>query len=189
MGGVDDVDQAASFIGSAAPRRSTLTVEDLNMTLAARVRFAVVVASLSVAYDYLLIYIIGWTSAQRIPAWWLGAFPSRHIGLTTWLVAEHSLAVLAAALPIGVAAVLCFRQNAVQLGFIAASIATLAAVSPSLTPTIWPVIWSNHPVFFVTDQIKLIVAVPFVAWVLRSSSSNNRFERSRVSSSVSQGED
>jgi hypothetical protein len=75
----------------------------------------------------------------------------------------------------------------VQLGLIAGSIATVAAVVPSLNPTIWPLIWNNHPVFFVTDQIKLIAAVPFVAWVLRGASSNNRFERSRVASSVSEG--
>lgn len=76
------------------------------MTLVARVRFAIVAVFLSVAYCYLLIYIIGWTSAQRIPAWWLGVFPSRHVGLTIWLIAEHTLAVLSAALPVGVAAVL-----------------------------------------------------------------------------------
>jgi F0F1-type ATP synthase membrane subunit c/vacuolar-type H+-ATPase subunit K len=157
------------------------------MTAVARVRFAVVAVLLSVVYYYLLICIVGWMSARRLPGWWLGAFPSRHVGLTIGLVAEHSVAVLSAALPVGVAAVLCFRQNAVQLGLIAASIATVAAVVPSLTPTIWPLIWNNHPIFFVTDQIKLIAAVPFVAWVLRGASSNNRFERSRGASSVSQG--
>jgi F0F1-type ATP synthase membrane subunit c/vacuolar-type H+-ATPase subunit K len=156
------------------------------MTVVARVRFAVVAVLLSVVYYYLLIYIVGWMSAQRLPGWWIKAFPSSNVGLRIWAVAEHSVAVLSAALPVGVAAVLCSRQNAVQLGLIAGSIATVAAVAPSLTATIWPLIW-NHPVFFVTDQIKLIGAVPFVAWVLRSASSNNRFERSRVASSMSEG--
>jgi hypothetical protein len=177
----------ASLVGNAFPRRSTSSLEDVNMTVVARVRFAVVAVLLSVVYYYLLIYIVGWMSAQRLPGWWLGAFPSRHVGLTIWLIAEHSVAVLSAAVPVGVAAVLLFRQSAVQLGLIAGSIATAASVVPSLTPTIWPLIWSNHPVFFVTDQIKLIAAVPFVAWVLRGASSNNRLERSRVTSSVSQG--
>jgi len=157
------------------------------VTVVARVRFAVVAVLLSVVYYYLLIYIVGWMSAQRLPGWWFRAFPSSHVGLRIWLVAEHSVAVLSAALPVGVAAVLCSRQNAVQLGLIAGSIATVAAVVPSLNPTIWPLVWNNHPVFFVTDQIKLIAAVPFVAWVLRGASSNNRFERARVASSVSEG--
>jgi hypothetical protein len=89
------------------------------MTVVARARFAVVAVLLSVAYYYLLVYIVGWMSAQRLPGWWLGAFPSRDVGLTIWLVAEHSVAVLSAALPVSVAAVLCFRRNAVQLGLIA----------------------------------------------------------------------
>jgi hypothetical protein len=168
---VDDLDKSASFFVGAKSRRSTSSLEDVNMTVVARVRFAVVAVLLSVVYYYLLIYIVGWMSAQPLPGWWLGAFPSRYVGLRIWIVAEHTAAVLSAAVPVGVAAVLSFRQNAVQLGLIAASIATVAAAVPSLAPTIWPLIWNSHPVFFVTDQIKLIAAVPFVAWVLRGASS------------------
>jgi len=157
------------------------------MTLTARIRFALTAALLAVAYFYLLVHLIGWMSVYQRPGWWLGVFPNRHIAVTTWLVALHTAAVLSAALPIAIAAVVLARKNAVQLGFVAAALATVAAIIPSLSSTIWPVIWNSQPVFFVTDQIKLIVAVPFIAWVLRSASSNNRFERSRVASSVGQG--
>jgi len=102
-----------------------------------------------------------------------------------WLVTLHTAAVLLAAIPIGIAAVIIAREKAVLLALIAASLATAAAITPSFAPTIWPTVWSSHPVFFVTDQIKLVLAAPFVAWVLRAASSNNRFERSRVASSVS----
>jgi hypothetical protein len=157
------------------------------MTVTARIRFALTAAVLAAAYFYLLVFLIGWMSVHQRPGWWLGVFPSRYIAAITWLVVLHTSAVLSAALPVALAAVVLARQKAVQLGLIAAALATAAAIIPSLSSTIWPIIWNSHPVFFVTDQIKLIVAVPFIAWVLRSASSNNRFERSRVASSVDQG--
>jgi hypothetical protein len=156
------------------------------MTLTARIRFTLAALALAVGYFYLLIYIIGWMSAHHWPSWWFDVFStSRRVGAVVWLVTLHTAAVLLAALPIGVAAVIIAREKAVLLALIAASLATAAAIAPSLAPTIWPTVWSSHPVFFVTDQIKLILAAPFVAWVLRAASSNNRFERSRVASSVS----
>jgi hypothetical protein len=153
----------------------------------AQLRFSLAALVLAAGYFYLLIYLIGWMAAHHWPSWWFDVFSSRHVGAVTWLVTLHTAAVLLAALPIGIAAVIVARKDAVLLGLIAASIATVAAVAPSLAPSIWPIVWSGHPVFFVTDQIKLVVAVPFIAWVLRRASSNNRFERSRGVSSVDQG--
>ena len=158
------------------------------MTLTARIRFSLAALALAAGYFYLLIYIIGWMFAHHWPSWWFDVFPSRHVGAVMWLVALHTAAVLVAALPIGIAAVMIARKKAVLLGLIAALLATMAAVAPSLAPNIWPIVWSS-PVFFVTDQIKLIVAVPFVAWVILRATSNNRFERSRAASSLGQGGD
>ena len=142
---------------------------------------------LSAAYYYLLVFIVGWMGAQPLPEWLLGTFPGRHVALRIWIVAVHAVAVLFAALPVGVAAVLGSQRNAVTLGLIAGSVATLAAVAPSLTPSIWPLIWSNHPVFFLTDQIELVAAVPLVVWVLRRASPDNRIEGPGVASSLSAG--
>jgi hypothetical protein len=155
------------------------------MTVTARIRFILAALALAVGYFYLLIYMIGWMSAHHWPSWWYDVFSSRHVGAVMWLVTLHTAAVLLAAIPIGIAAVIIAREKAVLLALIAASLATAAAIAPSFAPTIWPTVWSGHPVFFVTDQIKLVLAAPFVAWVLRAASSNNRFERSRVASSVS----
>jgi hypothetical protein len=157
------------------------------MTVTARIRFALTAAVLAAAYYYLLVYLIGWMSVHQRPGWWLGVFPTRHIAAVTWLVVLHTAAVLSAALPVAVAAVVLSRQQAVQLALVAAALATAAAIIPSLSPTLWPIMWNSHPVFFVTDPIKLIVAVPFIAWVLRRASSNNWFERLRVASSAAQG--
>ena len=157
------------------------------MTLTARIRFSLTAMALAAGYFYLLVYLIGWMAAHHWPSWWFDVFASRHVGAVMWLVTLHTAAVLLAALPIGAAAVIVARKKAVLLGLIAASLATVVAVAPSLGPTIWPTVWRSHPVFFVTDQIKLVVAVPFIAWVLRGGSSNSRFERSRAPSSSGQG--
>ncbi len=157
------------------------------MTLTARIRFSLTAMALVAGYFHLLVYLIGWMASHHWPSWWFNVFPNRHVGAVMWLVTLHTGAVLLAALPLGVAAVIIARKKAVLLGLIAGSLATIVAVAPSLAPTIWPTAWSSHPVFFVTDQIKLVVAIPFIAWVLRGAFSNNRFERSPVASSVSQG--
>lgn len=138
------------------------------MTVTARIRFALTAAVLAAVYFYLLVYLIGWMSVRQRPGWWLGAFPTRYVAAITWLIVLHTAAVLCAAIPVAVAAVVLARQKAVQLGLAAAALATAVAIIPSLSSTIWPVIWNSHPVFFVTDQIKLVVTVPFIAWVLRA---------------------
>jgi hypothetical protein len=94
------------------------------------------------------------------------------------MVILHSAAVLSAALPVAVASLLIDRNRAVLIGTLAGASAVVIALLLSLTPAIWPVIWNSHPVFFITDQIKLIVAVPFVAWIIRSAF-NNRLDRTR----------
>jgi hypothetical protein len=158
------------------------------MTVTARIRFALAAVILGVMYYYLLVYLVGWMSTHERPGWWVGMFPTRRIGALGWLVLLHTSAVLLAALPIAVAAVIIERTQAVLLALTAAVLATIVAVVPALSSTIWPIIWNSNPILFVTDQAKLIVAVPLIAWVLRAASSNNRFERSRSASSVSQGE-
>lgn len=151
------------------------------MSVIARIRFTLTAVILALAYYYLLIYLVGWMSVHQRPGWWLGVFPTRRIGALGWVIALHTAAVLCAALPVATAAVVISRTEAVLLGLIAAVLATAAAVAPSLNSTIWHLIWNGHPIFFVTDQVKLVFAVPLIAWGLRAASSNNRFERSRAS--------
>jgi hypothetical protein len=155
------------------------------MTVSARIRFALAAVILAAVYLYLLVYLIGWMSAHARPNWWLGVLPSRRASAIAWLVALHTAAVLSAAFPVAVAAVIITRKKAVQLGLVAATLATVVAVLPSLSSTMWPVVWGSHPVFFVTDQVKIIVAVPFVVLVVRSASSNNRASASFVGSAAS----
>lgn len=141
------------------------------MTVTARIRFVLSTVILGVMYYYLLVYLVGWMSTQERPGWWIGMFPARRIGVLGWLVLLHTSAVFLAALPIAVAAIIIERTRAVLLALTSAVLATTVALAPSLSSTIWPIIWSSSPILFVTDQAKLIVAVPLIAWVLRAASS------------------
>lgn len=138
------------------------------MTATARIRFTLAAVVLAAVYYYLLVFLVGWTSVHERPVWWLGLFPTRYLGAIAWLVTLHTVAVLLAALPVAVATVIVARREAVLLGLAVAVLATVVAVAPSFSSAIWPLIWDRHPIFFITDQIKLIVAVPAVAWVLRA---------------------
>src|SRR5208282_3133474 len=147
----------------------------MDMERSVRLRFVLAAPVLAASYFYLLIFLIGWTSTRFWPSWWFGVFPSRHIAALTWTVGLHTIGVLSAALPVAVAAVVIARERAALLGVIVGAIATTFAVLPSLRPDIWPLIWNNHPIYFVTDQIKLLVAVPIAVWIIRKLFSHSRF--------------
>jgi len=146
------------------------------------VRFRLVLAApvLGAMYFYLLLFLIGWISASAWPSWWMGSFPTRRIAALIWIVGTHTIGVFAAAIPVAVAAVLVLRERAMLLGTIAGAIATFLAVLPSLTPEIWPLVWSSHPIFFVTDQIKLLIAIPAAVWVIRMLLSQNRMPTAAI---------
>jgi len=143
------------------------------MNVTARIRFVLAAAVLSVIYFYLLVYLLGWMSAYERPGWWLGFFPTRLSGVLGWLILLHTASVLFAAFPVAVAALAIARKNAVQLGLLAAGLATVADILPVFSSTVGPLIWKSHPVFFVTDHVKLIIAVPLLVWVLGRATSNN----------------
>ena len=85
------------------------------MTLTARIRFSLAALALA-GYFYLLLYIIGWMSAHHWPSWWFDVFPSRHVGAVMWLITLHTAAVLFAALPIGIAALIYHPEESRSVG-------------------------------------------------------------------------
>ena len=157
------------------------------MTVTARSWFVLAAVVLSAAYYYSAMYVLGWMSGHERPGWWMRAFPSRLSGALAWVIVLHSAFVLCAALPVAVAAVAIAKKRATQLGLLAAVLATIASMFPLIGSTAWSLVWNSEPILFVTDQIKLIVAVPFIAWIIQRTSSNNRFERSRGRVFGSQG--
>jgi hypothetical protein len=145
----------------------------MDMERSVRLRMVLAAPVLAALYFYLLVFLIGLTSTQHWPSWWFEVFPSRHFAAVVWLVVLQTIGVLSAAVPIACAAVIIVRKEAVFLGAIVGLLATILAVLPSLSPHIWPIVWNSHPVFFITDQIKLLAAVPFVAWVIRKFSASD----------------
>jgi hypothetical protein len=139
----------------------------MDMERSIRLRLVLAAPVLGVLYFYLLVFLIGWTSAQHWPPWWFGVFPSRHFAAVAWIIGSHTIGVFSAAIPIAIAAVLIVREQAMLLGIVAGVIATILGVLPSLTPDIWPLVWNSHPIYFITDQIKLLVAVPITIWIIR----------------------
>lgn len=132
-----------------------------------RLRLILAAPVLGAVYYYLLIFLIGLTSVTPWPSWWIGLLPNRHVAARIWIIGWHTIGVLSAAIPIAFAAMLVLRKQAMLLGIIVGVIATILAVLPSLTHDIWPLIWNNHPIFFITDQIQLLVAVPAAIWIIR----------------------
>ena len=142
------------------------------MDRSTRIRMVLAAPVLGAVYFYLLIYSIGWTSAQRWPLWWYGVFPSRHSAGVTWLIVLHTAGVLSAAAPVGIATVVLMRREAVLLATIVGVLGSMLGIMPSTNSDIWPLYWNSHPVFVVTDEIKIIGAVPLAAWLIRKVSSN-----------------
>ena len=132
-----------------------------------RLRLLLAAPVLGAVYYYLLIFLIGLTSATPWPSWWIGTLPNRHVAALIWIIGSHTIGVFSAAIPIAFATVLVLRKQAMLLGIIVGVIATILAVLPSLTHDIWPLVWNNHPIFFITDQVKLLVAVPAAIWIIR----------------------
>ncbi len=130
-------------------------------------RLALATPVLGAVYYYLLISLIGWTSAIPWPTWWIGTFPNRHVAALIWIIDSHMIGVLSAAIPIAVATVLVLRKQAMLLGIVIGVMAAILGVLPSLTPDIWPLVWNNHRDFFITDQIELVVAVPIAIWIIQ----------------------
>ena len=137
------------------------------MDRSVRLRLILAAPVLGAMYYYLLIFLIGFTSATPWPSWWIGALPNRHVAALIWIIGTHTMGVLFAAFPIAFATMRVLRKQAMLLGIIVGVIATIFAIFPSLRQDIWPLVWNNHPIFFVTDQIELLVAVPIAISIMR----------------------
>jgi biotin transporter BioY len=137
------------------------------MERSTRIRLGLAAPTLGFLYFYLLVLLIGWMSSTHRPSWWFDIFPSRQVVAVVWLICLHTIGVVFAAVPIAIAVVAIARERAVLLGVIVGVVATTLTILPSLRPDIWQLAWSSHPIFFITDQIKLLVAVPLVAWIIQ----------------------
>ena len=59
----------------------------------------IVAVGLAYLYVAALVFGVGVNAAQRVPAWWLEAFPTRPSAVHFWIVISHVLVVLLVSLP------------------------------------------------------------------------------------------
>jgi hypothetical protein len=139
------------------------------------IRFWASLALLTTLYYFLLIWLLGYTSALGWPKWWLTLFGTGGGAKVAWIITTHTFGVLCAALPIALCASL--DRRALLLGTLVAGLTAALLIYPSLRPEIWALIQTNHPGYFVIDNAKIVVAVPVLVYLLRRMPSNKRLER------------
>ena len=139
------------------------------------IRFCASLALLTTLYYFLLIWLLGYTSALGWPKWWLTLFGMGRGAKVAWIIATHTFSVLCAALPIALCALL--DRRALLLGTLVAVLTAVLIIYPSLRPEIWALIQANHPGYFVVDSARIVVAVPVLIYLLRRMPSNKRLER------------
>jgi len=89
----------------------------------------------------------------------------------------NTSAMCIAALPVALAARFFFGPSASALSAAASLFAVAVAVIPSLGSEVWPLIHGASLVYFVVDNLKMILILPLITWVLDKLPSNYRRER------------
>jgi hypothetical protein len=142
------------------------------MKVLSGIRVALMVVVLAAAYDYFLLHISDFLTALAWPHWWMSAFPTRSIAAQSWLIGIHTSIVLLAAAPVALASLWLLPTRTALLAALAGLAVAVVEVLPATTPELWRVVWGAHPVFFVTDNLKIIFAMPLLVWLLRRLPSN-----------------
>jgi hypothetical protein len=148
------------------------------------------VVAIGLAYLYVLalVYGIGVNAAQRVPAWWSEFFSTPHSSIRSWVLISHIVVVLLISIPFAWIIARAYGRFS-------------AAVSLAIAIMIWS--WCEAPLMldalrtngvfaralWFADSSQFIGSLPVLVLLFRRMPSNNRLERSRDASSVSQGGD
>jgi hypothetical protein len=134
-------------------------------------------------YLIVFVYVVAFVAAQPTPMWWSGLFPSYRSGALTWLMLFHGVGVLLLSLPFAFVIDRVFRSYGVWVALaLTTVIAFVAEVPDGLRSAAYFAKWH-----WIVDMVELIGVLPVLVYILRRLTSNNRLERSRGASSVSQG--
>jgi len=177
---------SSSFVGC---RRDPAS---LNLIVRAHhMRHRVVLGALALGLAWLyakaLIITIGVAVAQPTPPWWSSIFTSHVISVIVWIVTCHTMAVLIVALPFSYVIARLYGRAGVLL---ALTLTVALYVFDPLPAVLAYFQTDSTRMKFITlfDAVKLLGILPGLVWVIGRLTSNNRLERSRVASSLSQGE-
>jgi hypothetical protein len=141
-------------------------------------RIMLVVFAVDLAWLYIWVVPVAtiYATALSIPSWWGPLFPSRSIGILTWLVTVHTFAVLFSSLPFALAIDFLYGRKGVRVAL------TISVVVYSLT-TLPSVVsfFGTSPlrlkVVTLFDAAKLVGCLPALAWGISALPSNYRIER------------
>jgi hypothetical protein len=149
-----------------------------------------VIVAIGLAYLYVmaLAYGIGVNAAQGVPTWWSEFFSSRHSSVRSWVLISHAIAVLLITLPFAWVIARAYGRISVWV-----SLAIAIAIWGLFEAPLMLDAFRSDGVFpralWFSDTIQFVGSLPVLVLIFRRLPFNNRLERSRVVSLVSQGED
>ena len=138
-------------------------------------------------YVKVLIITIGVAVALAPPPGWGSLFTTHVSSVITWLVICHTVAISIVALPFSYVIARLYGR----VGILLALTLTIALYAVDPLPGVleyFQTFSARTKIITLFDAVKLLGILPGLVWVFGRLTSNNRFERSRAASSVSQGE-
>jgi hypothetical protein len=151
-----------------------------------RITLAAAAIGIFCLYVVALVYAIGVGTAWTVPAWWAAAFSTRDDSVLLWLFLSHLTAVLLVSLAFAWVIARYFGRFSLALSLIFALVIWWLFEAPQMLNSFRADVFLPKG-FWIADTVEFIAVLPALVLLFRRLPSNNRLERSRVASSVSQG--
>jgi hypothetical protein len=151
-----------------------------------RRRIILGIAAFGLLYLYMvsLVYAIGLAAAWPTPRWWVGAFSAHRGAILSWLLISHLAVVAIVSLLFAWIIVRVYGRLSVPVS-LAFALAIWGVFEAPLTLDAFGGDGFFSKGIWLADTVQFIGALPTLVLLLRRLPSNNRFERSRVATSVS----
>jgi hypothetical protein len=155
-----------------------------------RRRIILGIAAFGLLYLYLLalVYAIGVAAAWPTPRWWLGIFSAHRGAILSWLLISHLVVVLIVSLLFALIIVRVFGSLSISVAITFALVIWAIFDAPLALDAFRSTGFFSKGIWL-ADTVQFVGVLPVLVLLLRRLPSNNRFERSRVASSVRQGGD
>jgi hypothetical protein len=146
------------------------------------------IAAIGLLYLYLvvLVYVIGLAAAWPTPRWWVGTFSVHRGAMLSWLLLSHLVVVVIVSLLFAWIIVRVYGRLSIPVS-ISFALVIWGLFDAPLTLGAFRSDGFFSKGLWLADTIQFVAVLPALVLLLRRLPSNNRLERSRVASSVSQG--
>jgi hypothetical protein len=126
------------------------------------------------AYHYALVWGTGHALTLPIPSAWRASFPTRLSGTLTWMILVHTLAVLIVSIPFALF-IARFGGRPAPAIALAFTVVFFAIFSLPALIEFFGTLPIRQRIVTGLDQIKLILVLPLLVWLMRKLPSNNRW--------------